>query len=131
MHAGRNLRHELCPVHAAGIANDIDTWQPTSLHEVIAGFRRLEAVHQALLVTQLATDADAVVMECLEKLQYARLQRGGHAAPAPTHAGNAGDGSLTDPALGPVAGGGLQSGIEGDGRPVEQLQSLDVGIEPP
>src|ERR1700737_1682529 len=124
MHACRNLRHQLRPIHPASIANDIDTRQPASFNEVVTGSGRLEPTHQAAPIAQLATDANAVVVECFEKLEHARLQCGAHPASATTHARYAGDGFLTDAVLGAICWRSLQSGIEGDRRPVEQLQSL-------
>src|SRR5579872_3440794 len=96
VHARRDLSYQLRPVHPTGVANDVDTRQPSALDQVVAGSCRLQAAHQANLFTQLAADADLVVMECLEEPQHPGLQRGGHAAPAAADIGDTGHRLLTD-----------------------------------
>src|SRR5579859_7754543 len=104
MDAGRNLANQLCPVHPTRVANDIDSRQTASLDQVVALTSGLQAAHQAHFIPQLAADANPIVVELVEKLQHAGLQRGGNSAATTTaNARDTGDSPLADQVLGAVA----------------------------
>src|SRR5205807_5494799 len=124
-----DLCDQLWPVHASGVADDVDTRHTAAPDEVVAGTRRLDAGHQTHFAAQLAADADAVVVERVEELQHSGLQRRRDPAGAAADIRDAGDGLLADEVLRAIAGRGVKARIESDRRPVEQLEPFHVRVQ--
>src|SRR5258706_14058931 len=77
-----DLRHQLAPGHAAGVADDINARYAAALDHVVGAAALVDAAHQAHVITQLAAQADALIAEIVKETQEAVLQGAAEAAAA-------------------------------------------------
>src|SRR6185437_6207537 len=131
-HALPDLSDELRPRHAAHFADDIEPRQPAAPNQIIPAARsRRGTRHVADLVLQAAADADAIVAESMKEPEGAGFERRLHRPGGAAQAGDPRDCVLAHAMRRTVARRAVEAGIEGDRRPVEELQAAYIKVDAP